>query len=139
MVASAMAPFPATLAAAVAAGPTMQTASAPQRAAILEACRPAAEAELGVPVRLHVRTLRVEGRWAFLLATLQDRSGGPIDLKRTTRADAAAQGMVSNDYVALLSHGEAGWSVVASAVGPTDAVWADWPATYGAPAAVVRP
>ncbi len=115
-----------------------QVAPEPERTAMLAAARAPAEAEVGGPVRFVVRRLTVEGRWAFLLAAMQDGHGRRVDWKGTAKADAAAHGLVSDDYAALLWRGDDHrWTVVAHAAGPTDVAWAEWPSTYGAPASLI--
>lgn len=103
------------------------------RAAVLGAARADAEQALGKPVRFQVRRFTVDGHWAFLFAAMQGPDGRPIDYAGTPKADAAAHGMASKDYAALLSQSGEGWSIVAEAVGPTDVPWETWPQTYGAP------
>lgn len=115
-----------------------QAAPEPRRTAMLAAARGPAEAEVGRPVRFLVRRLAVDGRWAFLLAAMRSAHGRRVDWARTPKADAAAQGLVSDDYAALLWRGDDGrWTVVAHATGPTDMAWGDWPAAYGAPASLI--
>ena len=109
----------------------------PERAAILDAARGPAETTLTRPVKLKVHRLAREGRWAFVLAAMQAPDGSPISYEGTPKAEAARAGLVSKDYAALLSHSDAGWSVVVQAVGPTDAAWADLAQTYGAPAELI--
>jgi hypothetical protein len=109
-----------------------------EREAVLDAARVPAEKAVGAPVRFVVRRLEVDGRWAFLLAAMQDPHGERITWAGTRKAEAAAHGLVSSDYAALLWHGDDGrWTVVTHADGPTDVAWADWPSTYGAPAALI--
>ena len=134
-----------TLAALLAAGALGTAApaapadvSGPERSAILDAARGPAEETLTRPVKFKVHRLAREGRWAFLLAAMQAPDGTPISYAGTPKAEAAREGMVSKDYAALLSHSDAGWSVVVQAVGPTDAAWTDWAKTYGAPAELIE-
>lgn len=98
----------------------------------------AAGQSLGRPVALgRPRRFTVQGRWAFVIAPLRGEDGGAFHYPAgSPQAGAVARGMVSHDYVALLSSSGSGWSVVATAVGATDAMWASWPATYGAPASL---
>ncbi len=117
--------------------PVAQAAPQPERAAMLTAARGPAEAEVGRPVRFVVHRLATEGRWAFVFAAMQDAHGRRVDWRGTEKAEAAARGLVSDDYAALLWRGDdRRWTVVAHAAGPTDAAWAEWPAAYGAPASL---
>lgn len=115
-----------------------EVGAGPDRAALLAAARPPAEAAVGKPVQFVVRKLVREDRWAFLLAAMQDGRSRPVDWSGTDKAQAAARGMVSDDYAALLWWGDDHrWTVVAHVAGPTDAAWADWPQTYGAPPSLI--
>ena len=118
---------------------TVQAAEhGPERTAVLAAARAPAEAEVGGPVRFVVQRLKREGRWAFLLAAMQDGHGRRITWKRPDKAEAARQGVISDDFAALLWFGDDHrWTVVVHAAGPTDIAWAEWPATYGAPASLM--
>lgn len=109
---------------------------AAERAALMDAARPAAEADLGLPVRFVVTRLERQGEWAFLLATMQNPHGRPVDLARSKRASAAREGMVSNVYAALLRRRDGHWVPVDHATGPTDVAWEDWADKHGAPRAV---
>lgn len=93
-------------------------------------------ADLGKPARLDVKGLRVSGEWAFVYAAIQTPGGQPIDYKDTPFADAAEAGMKSRTYAALLRGRGESWSLVASAIGPTDVAWSGWAREYGAPAAI---
>lgn len=86
-----------------------------------------------------VRQIRADGRWAFVLADMQDKGGRPVDYAGTPRAEAAAQGMVSRAFAALLRHDGDRWIVIESAIGPTDVAWEGWPSRYGAPPDVFAP
>lgn len=106
------------------------------RAAILDSARAPVVAALGKPVLFRVGKLHRSGDWVFLLADMEDKGGRPLDYAGTPRAEDAANGAVSRTYAALLKRDGAGWKVVASAIGPTDVAWVDWPARYGAPKAI---
>lgn len=115
------------------AGPPM-TIDQDARAALLEAARAPARAELGKAPKFRVDQLRRDGDWAFLLATMQEADGTPFDYKGTPLAEAAQQGFLSRTYAALLRHRASGWEVVAKAIGPSDVAWEGWSSRYGAPA-----
>jgi hypothetical protein len=106
------------------------------RSALLDAARAPVAQALGKPVLFKVRQLRAAGRWAFLLADMEEKGGAPLSYAGTSRAEAAAQGMVSRAYAALLQREGDHWKVVDSAIGPTDVAWEGWPAKYGAPDAL---
>lgn len=110
--------------------------AASERAAVLAVVRAPVVRRLGRPVRFRVERLARDADWLFLIAEMQDPSGGPIHYAGTPLAGAEAEGMVSRLCVALLRRDGARWRLVDHAVGPTDMVWADWPARYGAPRAI---
>ena len=103
------------------------------RAALLDAARQPVTVALGKPVLFKVERLRSYGRWAFLLAEMQDAGGRPVSYAGTPLADDAAHGAVSKSYAALLRRDGNSWSVVAKAIGPTDVAWADWAKRHRAP------
>lgn len=114
----------------------MPAAGTQARQAILDAARKPVDKELGVHVQFVVKQLRALDGWAFLHATMQGPGGQPVDYRGTRYEDADTHGAKSDKYAALLKQHEGGWQVQAYSVGPTDMVWADWSATYGAPAAL---
>ncbi|WP_313537630.1 hypothetical protein [Sphingomonas sp.] len=106
------------------------------RAAILDAAHHAIARRIGKTPRLLVRTLGHQGEWVFLVATMQDAAGRPISYAGTPLASAAAEGMISKDYVALFRRSGAGWRVIEEALGPTDVAWSGWAEKHGAPKAI---
>ena len=109
------------------------------RAALLDAARAPVAQALGKPILFKVRQLRTAGRWAFLLADMEERGGAPLSYAGTPQAEAAEQGMMSRVYAALLRKDGAVWTVVDHAIGPTDVAWEGWGAKYGAPHALFAP
>ncbi len=118
---------------AAAPGEAQAPLTAAERAAVLDMVRAPVVRRLGRPVRFRVERLTRDGDWLFLMAEMQDPGGGPIRYAGTPLAGAEAEGMVSRLCVALLRRDGERWRLVDHAVGPTDMVWADWPARYGAP------
>lgn len=88
------------------------------------------EADLGKPVKLEVRNLHRAGDWAFLDGQLQDTNGQPVDYSGTPFAEAAAHGGKSKRYDGLLKQTGPKWSILESAIGPTDVPWEGWKAKY---------
>lgn len=107
-----------------------------QRILILNTARQSVATELGKPVRFVVKQLNTRDDWAFLDATMQEENGQPIDYHGTRYAEAAAHGLKSDRFDALLQRQGDGWKVRAYSLGPTDVPWVDWAAKYGAPAAL---
>jgi hypothetical protein len=109
------------------------------RAEILDAYRPAVEAELGAPVEFVVQALNVMDDWAFVEARPQRPGGNPIDWRRTRYRQAFESDMMSDLVLALLRRrGEHGWQVIENVIGPTDVVWENWLMTYHLPRALFR-
>lgn len=106
------------------------------RKAILDAARVPVAATLGKTVMFKVSHLGVEGDWAFLRAEMQGPGGAPVDYAGTPLADAAENGAVSRTYAALLRRRGNAWSVVDTAIGPTDVAWEDWATRHAAPPAI---
>ena len=70
---------------------------------------------------------------------MQEAGGRPVSYAGTPKAGAAAEGLVSDTYVALLRRNSTHWTVLANAVGPTDVAWEKWAMRYRAPAALFVP
>ncbi|PZR05020.1 MAG: hypothetical protein DI536_33220 [Archangium gephyra] len=96
--------------------------------AIVTVARLPVEDAFGADVKLKVDTLNVEGRWAFVLAKM---SG--VDLAKTSFAEAAREGLLSNQYAALLTKRQKRWELVDSIIGPTDPAWLSWVDTHEVP------
>lgn len=95
-----------------------------------------AEQDLDQVVQIEVETLDRLGPWVFLLGKMRGIDGGPLTLENTPYAEAAAEGGISDAYVALLRKDADTWTVVDHAVGPTDVIWLDWPQEHAAPRAL---
>lgn len=96
--------------------------------AIVTVARLPVEDAFGAGVKLKVETLNVEGSWAFVLAKV---SG--VDLAKSSLAEAAKEGGVSNQYAALLTKRQKRWELVDSVIGPTDPAWLAWVETHEVP------
>ena len=91
-----------------------------QRIAILNAIRPAVEAELGPPVEFVVTCLQVENGWALVNAQPQRRGGRPIDPH--VLSDWEYRDGLTVTAVLRFQHRR--WNVTGHAIGATD-VWYD--------------
>lgn len=113
---------PAAAAAPGGVNATAQPASgSPQRAAIMDALRPAIERKLGGAVEFVVRRAAVQDGWALVIADPQRPGGGRIDPKRHFPNEVIEfmDGLTVN---AILRFSGGGWTLVDHAIGPTD-VW----------------
>jgi len=111
-------------------------AASPEAPAVLQATQAAALAELKVPLTLSPQTTRVSGTWAFVIAELRQPGGQPFDYAGTPHAEAAREGYLSRQCVALLSRRDGRWQVLELRLGATDVAWSGWAAKHHAPAAL---
>ncbi len=106
---------------ALAAAALALAAPAPaERRAVLDALRPAVEAQLKTRVEFVVQAIRIEGGWAFVMAEPQRRGGGKIDGYKIFGEDF--ENMDGLAVTAVLKRQPRGWTVAASNIGATD-VW----------------
>jgi hypothetical protein len=105
----------------------------PLRAAILDALRPAIEAEIGPPVEFKVSTIHVWREWAYVAARPQRRGGQPIDWRRTKYREAFENDAMSDLVLGLMRRSGSGWQRVGYFIGPTDAAWEEWATKYRLP------
>jgi len=101
-----------------------------ERAAILDALRPAVEGQLRPPVEFTVSRLRVEDGWAFAEVEPQRPGGRAIDAAALRLDTEIMDGLTT---WALLKKQRGGWTLVEWIIGPTDVAWSDWPAMHGTP------
>lgn len=115
---AATAPTPADGAVSATGAPDPNTA---QRAAIMDAVRPAIEQKLGAPVEFVVQRAAVQDGWALVIADPQRPGGGQIDPRRHFPHEVIEfmDGLTVN---AILRFSGGGWTLVDHAIGPTD-VW----------------
>src|SRR6478735_4434169 len=95
----------------------------PERAAILDALRPAVEAEMRGSVEFVITSMRVSPGWAFVQAEPQRPGGGTIDPQRTGFRGEADM-MDGLTVFALLTFQLGRWNLVDHVVGPTDVYYA---------------
>ena len=103
---------------------------------ILDAALVPAVKRLGKPVELVVKYLHVCDDWAFLHARMRGSRGRALSYAGTPEQQAAAHGLNSDSYAALLRRDHGDWHVIADAIGPTDVPWVDWSTRYRAPRAI---
>ncbi len=109
----------------------------PQRRILLDAIRPAIQADVGQPVQFVVDTLRTRGDWAFYAGRIQQPNGRPIDFARTLYADRVAEGVFDGPQTyAVLRRVGGTWRLIDFVVGPTDVAYLGWPDAHGAPVAL---
>lgn len=114
-------------------------AASPEAPAVLQATQAAARAALKVPLALSPQATRVSGAWAFVIADLRQPDGKPFDYAGTPQAEAAREGYVSRQCVALLARRDGRWQIVELRLGATDVAWDGWAAKHHAPAALFSP
>jgi hypothetical protein len=93
----------------------------PQRAAIMDALRPAIERKLAGPVEFVIQRIGVRDGWALVIADPQRPGGGKINPRRHF-PNEVIQFMDGLTINAILRFSGGGWTLVDHAIGPTD-VW----------------
>ena len=108
-----------------------------ERAAILDAIRPAIEAQMGGPVEFNIETMRTDGDWAFVIADPQRPGGKPIDPETTAFADREDE-MDGLTILALARFVEGRWVHIDDIAGPMDAAQVDWIKSYRVPESIIN-
>src|SRR3546814_18262615 len=99
-----------------------------EREQLLDAGRAPVQKKLGRDdVRFEVEQIRAGDGWAFVYVRMLNADGSVIAYAGTPLADAAKQGYVSPDYVALLQQADGAWELRAAPFGPPAMVWLAWP------------
>ncbi|OJF98437.1 hypothetical protein AX760_14300 [Pararhizobium antarcticum] len=107
-----------------------------ERAAVLDALRPAVEAQMRGPVEFVVATLRTTPKWAFVQVDPQRPGGAPINVEDTSFSGDADM-MDGLTVFALLRFQSGRWNLVEHVVGPTDVAYLDWADRFGAPPVIL--
>ena len=118
---TAPAPVPAAPAQAGVDATAQPAPCSVQRAAIMDALRPAIERKLAGPVEFVVQRAAVRDGWALIIADPQRPGGGKINPRRHFPNEVIEfmNGLTIN---AILRFSGGGWTLVDHAIGPTD-VW----------------
>lgn len=103
-----------------------------ERSEILDALRPAIEAEMRGPVEFVIQELRASDGWAFVIADPQRPGGGAINIANTGFAPDADY-MDGLRVYALCRWSNERWNLIDHVTGPTDVAFEPWPQFYGAP------
>jgi hypothetical protein len=109
----------------------------PERAAILDALRPAIEAQMRGPVQFQIQTMRTDGDWAFVMADPQRPDGKPID-PETTAFAGQEEDMDGLTVLGLARFVKGRWVHIDDIIGPMDAAQESWIKIYQVPEAVIR-
>jgi hypothetical protein len=109
------------------------------RTAILDAVRPAVEADLGQPVLFDVASIRTDGAWAYVSATPLTPDYQPVDYSKTKHARDIEEGVFDDWLCALVQKEGDGWTLRILEIGATDAPFIAWPGRFGVPVEVVMP
>jgi len=97
------------------------------------------EAAVKQPVIFTVRSLNVQGDWAFLNGVPQRPDGKQIDYTHTIYQDAINAGAFDNWICALLHHtSKGGWKVVTFDLGATDVPYVSWDTEYHCPRSILQ-
>jgi hypothetical protein len=107
-----------------------------ERKAILDAIRPAIEAQMRGPVEFSINVMLSDGDWAFVGANPQRPGGGEID-PETTAFAGQSDTMDGLTTYALVRYGNGRWNHIDDIVGPTDVAYMSWLVQYQVPKAVI--
>ena len=108
----------------------------PERKAILDAIRPAIEAQMRTSVEFQINVMLSDGEWAFVAANPQHPGGGEIDMEKTAFA-GKSEIMDGLTTYALVRFANGRWNHIDDIVGPTDVAYWSWLEQYQVPKAVI--
>ena len=107
----------------------------PDRKAVLNALRPAIEAQMRGPVEFVVSSITVENDWAFAVVEPQRPGGRRINPANTAFSNTFEY-MDGFTTFALLKFQYRRWNLVDHVIGPTDVAWSNWGNHYGSGTAI---
>lgn len=107
-----------------------------ERKAILDAIRPAIEAQMRGPVEFRINVMPSDGEWAFVGANPQRPGGGEIN-PETTAFAGQSDTMDGLATYALVRFADGRWTHIDDVVGPTDIAYMSWFEQYRVPKAVI--
>lgn len=107
-----------------------------ERKAILDAVRPAIEAQMRGPVEFRIDIMLSDGEWAFVGANPQRPGGGEIDPEKTAFAGKSdiMDGLAT---YALARFVDGRWNHIDDIIGPTDVAYWNWIEQYQVPKTVL--
>ena len=114
--------------AAVAVEPMKGT---PERAAVVDAVRARTEKDLGSPLMFQIQHINIDAGWAYVEGTPSRGDGKPFPWATTRFAKAFAEGVMSDEVMALMRLSGANWQLVEYALGPSDVAWEEWVVKHG--------
>lgn len=104
-----------------------------ERKAIMDALRPACEADLHQHVIFKVELLKVSGQWAAARVTPLQPNGSPINYLKTKYREDVENGAFDSGGEALLQFHKGAWHLLKWRFGATDTELPEWIEKYGAP------
>jgi hypothetical protein len=107
-----------------------------ERKAILDAIRPAIEAQMRTEVEFQINIMLSDGDWAFVAANPQRPGGGEIDPETTAFAGKSDM-MDGLTTYALVRFVDGRWNHVDDIVGPMDVAYMSWLEQYQVPKTVL--
>ena len=107
-----------------------------ERKAILDAIRPAIEAQMRTTVEFQINVMLSDGDWAFISANPQHPGGGEIDMEKTAFAGKFDM-MDGLTTYALVRYVDGRWNHIDDIIGPTDVAYMSWLELYQVPKAVI--
>jgi hypothetical protein len=107
-----------------------------ERKAILDAIRPAIEAQMRGPVEFQINVMLSDGEWAFVSANPQRPGGREIDMEKTAFA-GKSDIMDGLTTYALVRFANGRWNHIDDIIGSTDVAYMAWLELYQVPKAVI--
>jgi uncharacterized protein YecT (DUF1311 family) len=104
-----------------------------ERKLVMDSLRIPVQKELTVPVQFVVSVLNVVGDYVFVMGVPQQKSGKPIDYRRTIHKYAYEEGAFDDGITALLKRDGRTWRVLTYNIGATDVSFGCWWKEYKVP------
>ena len=82
--------------------------------------------KLGRPLKVLIQRRRQLDDWMFVVGTVRELNGEPVNYQTTLLAREWEEGMLDEVLLGLVQQSEAGWALLAFSFGATDAPFIDW-------------
>jgi hypothetical protein len=125
--------IPVAVSAQTQRAPHTPARGSPERKAIVDALRLPVSRMLKGPVAFAISHLKVDRKWALLIAVPRRPTGEAIDYSDTKWAEAVRRQEFKDEIVALMRQRGVRWRVVWYVIGATEPPWRDWAKRYKAP------
>ncbi len=89
--------------------------------------------QLGRPLKVLIQQRRQLHNWMFLIGTVWELNGEPIDYQTTRLAKQGNEGMIDEVLLGLVQKSDDAWVLLAFSFGSTDAPFIDWSEQFQIP------